>query len=499
MQQKFRLLIGALGKAAKGPPQNLLEAISTLSPVGKLPSPWTTWLYLALMAYRKRQQWGKDLLREHLPNAIPPCRKFREREQPVEMIMPGVPEWEVLLECGFEFAQLTNRVTGELLMVGLTTEKIEPIIYVDSLNHYVKPQSRWEPAGRLFEIHPDFVAIWHAIDDLVAANVLYAVEHDRTPFPPGVQPDAHHLGIMAAAHAQAVEGFFQRWEEASCHLWLSALIGDWLLAHELAAADGDSQLTAVTKQRADECRAIRLTLARERFTSARHKHGTWDSGAVRMMADLGAEEVPDLIREGLAGNADCVCGVMHFINHDEDSSWCNAVFSALKRHRPRARKTRSSVVLALECGRYLLKHHYRTQDVARVLSRLKSEADEAGLLLLEHAPQHALPAIRRALHGTNSDSNELAAALAMIDRPWSRRELVDALEGEYRDAEQALPLVVALEESHDPETRAVAEAWEQRLDPEMVEGHRRSLRWAMDRLRGRVAELRQQTPIQSNL
>ena len=79
----------------------------------------------------------------------------------------------------------------------------------------------------------------------------------------------------------------------------------------------------------------------------------------------------------------------------------------------------------------------------------------------------------------------------MIDRPWSRQEL-DALEGECRDTEQALPLVVALEESLDPETRAVAEAWEQRLDPAMVEGHRRDLRWAMDRLRDRVAGLRQQ-------
>ena len=121
---------------------------------------------------------------------------------------------------------------------------------------------------------------------------------------------------------------------------------------------------------------------------------------------------------------------------------------------------------------------------------MPNNTEEVALLLLEHAPQHALPAIRRALHGTDGVSNGVAAMLAMIDRPWSRQELVDALEGEYRDAEQALPLVVALEESHDPETRAVAEAWEQRLETEMVEQHRRYLQWAVDRLRGRVVGLR---------
>ena len=92
MQHKFRSLIAALSRAAKATPQNVLEAISTLPPVGTLPSPWTTWLYLTLMAWRKRQQWGKDLLRKHLPKAIPPCRKFRKSEQPVELISDRWPD-----------------------------------------------------------------------------------------------------------------------------------------------------------------------------------------------------------------------------------------------------------------------------------------------------------------------------------------------------------------------------------------------------------------------
>ena len=133
MLRKFRSLIKALGRATKAPPQDLLEAIGTLPPVGALPSPWTAWLYLTLMAWRKRQQWGRQLLGKHMPNAIPPCKAFREQDQPFEMVVPGAPEWDVSLECDYHFAQLTNRVTEEFLIVGTTR--------VDSRVNYLRRKS----------------------------------------------------------------------------------------------------------------------------------------------------------------------------------------------------------------------------------------------------------------------------------------------------------------------------------------------------------------------
>jgi len=494
MQRQFRSLIGALGRAAKGQPQNLLEAISKLPPVGMLPSPWTTWLYLGLMAWRKRQAWGKELLRKHLPKAVPPCKALREQEQPVEMVVPGAPEWEVSIECDYNFAQLTNRVTEEFLIVALTRKDIESLIYVESLDRCVGPTSRSEPIVRLLELHPDFGTIRHAIDDLVASNLLRAVYDDRSPCPPGMHPNGHLLRCRATAHAEVVEGFFRRWEETGSRLWLSALIGDWLLAHELAVAGGDSRLIAATKPRADECRTIRLTLARESFQRARRRHEIWDSGAVRMMAELGAEEVPELIREGLAGNADYVCSVMRVINCDKDPSWCNAVFNALKRFRLRGRLTREDVVL--ECGRYLLTHQYRTQEVARILSRLKSRTDEAGLLLLEYAPRWALPAIRRGLRHSGPTGNRTAAVMALIDQPWSRAELLAVLEDDvYHDLDDFLPVVLALQESHDVDARAAAETWAERYDPARLEWRQKDLTRDMVRFGDRVLKLRHQTPV----
>ena len=494
MLRNYRSLIKAFGRAAEAQPQDVLEAISTLPPVGELPSPWTTWLFIALMSWRKRQQWAKDMLREHLPKAIPPCRKFREREQPVEMFVPGCPEWEVSLECDYTFAQLTNRVTEEFLIIDLATVDRESLIYVDHLDSCVGPKSRSESIERLLELHQDFGTIQHAIDDLVAANLLRAVYDDRSPCPPDMHPNGHLLASRAVVHADVVEGFVRQWKNAGARLWLSAVIGDWLAAHELAVVGGDPQLIAVTKERADECRAIRLTLARESFASAKQNHGIWDSGAVRMMADLGAEEVRELIREGLAGNADCVCSVICVINRDEDPSWCNAVFDVLLRFGRCGRRTRDEDVV-LQCARYLFKHRHRKQDVARVLSRLKSQTDEAGLLLLEHAPHQALPIIRRALRDSGPIGNPTAAVLALIDQPWSRAELLAVLEDDvYHDLDDVLPLVLALHESHDAEARAVAETWVERYDPAVVEWGQEDLTTDMVQFGDRVLKLRRQAP-----
>ena len=257
MLREFRSLINALGRATKAPPQDLLEAIGTLPPVGALPSPSTAWLYLTLMAWRKRQQWGRQLLGKHMPNAIPPCKAFREQDQPFEMVVPGAPEWDVSLECDYHFAQLTNRVTEEFLIVGTTRVDRESIIYVESLDRCVGPTWRSEPLGRLVDLHPDFATIRYAIDDMIAAKALRAVFDDRRPCPPGTHPDGYLLTVRATDHADVVEGFLRHWKNVGARLWLSAQIGDWLLAHELAAASGDAQLIAATRRRADRVLKLR--------------------------------------------------------------------------------------------------------------------------------------------------------------------------------------------------------------------------------------------------
>ena len=160
------------------------------------------------------------------------------------------------------------------------------------------------------------------------------------------------------------------------------------------------------------------------------------------------EELPDLIRQGLTADGSTVGSVLWHLHKHDDPSWCADVTSALNHLGSGG----DDAVVAISCAKYLLKHGHRIDQVVEIISDMTCNLDEVALLLLEYAPQHALPAIRLALRKTESGSIHVAAALAMIDRPWSRQELLDALEGECRDTEQALPLVVALEESLDPET-----------------------------------------------
>src|SRR5262249_4711019 len=87
---------------------------------------------------------------------------------------------------------------------------------------------------------------------------------------------------------------------------------------------------------------------------------------------------------------------------------------------------------------------------------------EAFLLALEHAPGLALPLVRRALRSAvPANRCVVAAVLALIDRPWSRRELLAALEASD-DQEQTADCRAALLECHDEEARRAVREWEER-------------------------------------
>ena len=91
-----------------------------------------------------------------------------------------------------------------------------------------------------------------------------------------------------------------------------------------------------------------------------------------------------------------------------------------------------------------------------------TEVGEAVLLALEHAPELALPLIRKALLADIPINRiEVAAILALIAKPWSRRELLGALEASD-DQEKTADARAALLESGDEEAQKAVLAWEER-------------------------------------
>ena len=112
--------------------------------------------------------------------------------------------------------------------------------------------------------------------------------------------------------------------------------------------------------------------------------------------------------------------------------------------------------------KFLLGHGYRSAEVIDELPKAGgTEVGEAVLLALENAPGLALPLIRRGLLADIPiNRSEIAAILALIGKPWSRRELLGALEASD-DQEKTADARAALLESGDEEARMAVLAWEE--------------------------------------
>ena len=118
---------------------------------------------------------------------------------------------------------------------------------------------------------------------------------------------------------------------------------------------------------------------------------------------------------------------------------------------------------------------------------------EAALLLLEHAPRKALPLIRRGLRRSGPFINEMAVIMGLIDRPWSRAELLAVLEDDFNhDLEDVLAIVLALGQSHDRQARQVADEWLTKYNPESIRHVEREFNFNVRQRSDQVAALRNQ-------
>jgi hypothetical protein len=95
---------------------------------------------------------------------------------------------------------------------------------------------------------------------------------------------------------------------------------------------------------------------------------------------------------------------------------------------------------------------------------------------MEYDPTRALPLFRRALRSPIPWNRIIAAAiLALIDRPWSRRELIAVL-GETTEQEATAECRAALRECHDQTALQAADAWEAANPHEPEQGRVISMR-----------------------
>ncbi len=130
-----------------------------------------------------------------------------------------------------------------------------------------------------------------------------------------------------------------------------------------------------------------------------------------------------------------------------------------------------------EAAQYLLRRGRESQRAVEAFlafARQKKVAGYVGnpfaadfaLLALEFAPSQALTLVRAALRSAVPVARgEVAATLAVLDRPWCHRELLSAL-SECQNRGDSAPLRAALRVCTTLEARIGVEQWEQAHPPE---------------------------------
>jgi hypothetical protein len=449
MDAHIDALLAAFIRLTEPEPAHLASSLRGLPEPGVLPSPWDTWTLIALTRHRQRQSWVAEIIRTRLRGAPADLAAIGALGHPDGVPqggpVPGLPEWEYFFHG--RGCCISHKVDGDAIDVDFWDDSAE---YFDTFffKNYLESLRRPEPPEkRLRDLHPSARAVTIAVNDLLAAGAL-------TPLLDGdTQP--YRLADEVLAVAGDIDSFCTAWSYPDRRVWLAALIGDWPAADEAAA--GRPELTAITDPRAGRCREIRWQRLRrdlgEEYRAA---------DALQALADLRAPGLDQCLEVALSGPpSGLISAALEVIGQQDDPRWCARVHELFCRVDPAGQLPQPHIWMT--APKFLLRHGHRTPEVIASLAKAgRTEVGEAVLLSLEHAPELALPLIRKGLLADVPwDRTQVAAILALIIAPWSRRELLGALRASD-DQEKTADARAALLESGDEEAQRAVLAWEER-------------------------------------
>lgn len=445
MDTNLAALLAAFVRLRESEPLDLVQSLQGLPEPGALPSPWNTWTLIGLTRHRERQLWVAEIIRTRLHAALADLADGgagHPQEIPQGGLVPGMPDWNYFFHG--RGCRISHNVDGDAIDVDFwddSADYFDTFFYKNFLESLHRPEP---PEQRLLELHPSAREVIIAVNDLRAAGWL-------TPLWSS-EPDPYRLADKVMAIADDIDSFCRAWTRADRRVWLAALIGDWMAADE--AAVGRPELIAITGPRVERCREIR----RERL---RRALGEQHRGAdpLQALADPQAPDVDqileDALRDPLSG---LVWAALDMIGQRDDPRWCARVHELYSRVDPAGRPR-----LWITSLKFLLRHGHRAAEVIASLAKAgEMVIGEAVLLSLEHAPELALPLIRKGLvANAPAIRTEVAAILALINAPWSTRVLLGALEASDDQEKTAEARLVLLESGDQAAQRAVL-AWEVR-------------------------------------
>ena len=265
MKEQFNNLYDVLAAGLDHRPEDLAAAVRELPPDETLPPPWLSWLYIADLRCSSWYAKALEVLRQIFPKTVPRPEGFPNNhdvsDELVVELLPDDPEWscEAHLVPKVLVLKLRGTVeefTFELQVTAhgdqLQLDVNDPPDAVNAIQFFQRC-SRSEgltvAEQRLRELLPDEEWQRIALTLLAEAGV---VEWEELPeYADGWSADDRDEETVD--YLRLIERFVDRLEDPQWRLWLAAVVGDWLMALQLAEESGDQELLDVVSQRAEEC------------------------------------------------------------------------------------------------------------------------------------------------------------------------------------------------------------------------------------------------------
>ncbi len=457
MDVQLDALLAAFARLGESEPVDLVASLRGLPETSALPSPWNTWTLIGLIRHRERQVWVAEIIRTRLRGSLTElaARGWLGHPDGVSQRgpVPGLPDWEYFFHG--RGCCISHKVDGDAVDVDFwddSADYFDTFFYKNYLESLRRPAL---PEQRLRELHVSAGAVTIAVADLLGAGALIPLP-DRVSHP-------YRLADNVLTIAADVESFCAAWSQADRRVWLAALIGDWLAADEAAA--GKPELTAITGPRAGQCREMRRQRLRRELCEPSRA-----ADALHALADLHAPDLDECLEDALRGPpSGLISAALDIIGQCDNPRWCVRVYELYSRINPAGQLPQPHIWIT--SLKFLLRHGHRTAEMIASLAMAgRTEVGEAVMLSLEHAPELALPLIRKGLLAdVPMDRTQVAAILTLINAPWSQRELLRALETSDDQAKTADARAALLESGDEQAQRAVL-AWEERYPHENETG-----------------------------
>lgn len=446
-------------------------------------TPWQTWTLLGFVRHRQRNQFVADVMRERLQgdeHSLATAGAFGHPEIPQSGVVPGLIEWRYYFHG--RGCCLTHRTTGEAIDVDFFDETAD---WIDEFFYTTYLQSLHSPRfveQRLLTLHPSVETIAIAVEELANLGLLEQF----------ADSNAFRLTFPDDALNQALETVAERWEDASVQWAFGAAVGDGLLLHDLATGDNVGRVMRLREQAIDR-------RTRDLMSYAGSKRARRET--LTALHEIGSPQLPKLLAKALqqrpSGEMSSAVSVIAEI---DDPRWCDDLEKLLRRLGSNGQLPEPHIWL--KTAEFLVRHG-RLPLVEQQIPRVNSHVlGEVAILTLEHFPQRAVQTFRRALR-SEIPINRItaAAALAILDEPWSRQELLDVLQ-ESDDWVMTTDCRSALIATHSPEAHQLVQWWEHQHPRQAEEGPYISMdeaalrqsderiNWEMKTLHDRVIKLR---------